>query len=135
MNPLADDPLDVLFASEDAELAEMYRMKLELDGYLVRGMARDEEWPPAGWRPDIAYFEVGDGEDFGARTHRRLRSDATTYDVPAIVLSRLSLRELDQRGFALGPQDYLVKLGEPFHLNPSVERLSSGLALPLAARD
>jgi DNA-binding response OmpR family regulator len=132
VNPLPDDRLDVLFVCEDADLAEMYRMKLELDGYLVRTVRRDEDWPPASWRPDIAYLDVGAGEGIGVRGLQRLRSDDSTHDVPAVILSRLSGPQLAERGFVPGSQDYLVTISEPFQLTPAIDRLSQGLAVPAA---
>jgi len=135
MNLLTEDHLDVLFVSEDADLAEMYRMKLELDGYLVRTVRQDEDWPVEGWRPDIAYLDVDDGQGMGVRGHRRLRADSTMYDVPAVILSRLGPGELAERGFLPGPQDYLVAISEPFQLTPAIDRLSQGLAIPAAARE
>jgi DNA-binding response OmpR family regulator len=135
VNPLADDRLDVLFVCEDADLAEMYRMKLELDGYLVRTVRRDEDWPQGSWRPDIAYLDVDTGEGIGVRGLARLRSEAATHDVPAVILSRLSAPQLAERGFVPGPQDYLVTISEPFQLTPAIDRLSQGLPVPASARE
>jgi DNA-binding response OmpR family regulator len=132
MNPLSDDRLDVLFVSDDADLAEMYRMKLELDGYLVRTVRRDEDWPQGGWRPDIAYLDVDGGDGLGIRSHGRLRADATMHDVPAVILSRVGAAELARRGFLPGSQDYLVTISEPLQLTAVVDRLGQGL-IPAAA--
>src|SRR5689334_5521622 len=134
MNQVPDERLDVLFISEDSDLAEMYRLKLELDGYLVRTVRRDEEWPPAGWRPDIAYLDVDGGEGLGLRGYSRLRSDAAMGDVPVVILARVGAFDLARRGFILGAQDYLVTVNEPYQLSPTLEHLSDGLeAIPAAA--
>lgn len=130
MNVFPEDHLDVLFIGGDADLAEIYRMKLELDGYLVRIVHREDEWPAPPWRPDIAYLDVQDGQGIGVRGHRRLRSDPVLRDVPAVILSTLRPHELSKRGFVLGPMDYLVTVTEAFHAGSVIDRLAS--ARPLA---
>lgn len=131
MKAFPEDHLDVLFIGGDADLAEIYRMKLELDGYLVRIVHRDEEWPASPWRPDIAYLDVQDGQGIGVRGHRRLRSDPVLQDVPAVILSTLRPHELSKRGFVLGPMDYLVTVSESFHAGSTIDRLTRAL-LPAA---
>ncbi|HYM51421.1 MAG TPA: hypothetical protein VET65_12740 [Candidatus Limnocylindrales bacterium] len=108
MNALPEDSLDVLYVGDDPDLAEIYRMKLELDGYLVRSVTREDEWPPGSWQPDIAYFDVQEGKGIGVRGHHRLRQSPDGPAIPAIVLSRLPVDQLAEQGMRLGPLDYLV---------------------------
>lgn len=117
---LSEEHLDVLFAGDDEDLAEVYRMKLELDGYVVRIVERDEDWPSPPWRPDIAYLDVPEAGSLGARAHARLRSDPLTSGTPAIILSSLRSSELARAGVTLGQLDYLVAV------IPSVRRGSPG---------
>jgi DNA-binding response OmpR family regulator len=106
------DPLeetgDVLLIGGDSDAAEMYRMKLQLDGYRVITIG-DATAHPAGWRPDLVLIDLGLGDATRLLDLRRLRADPLLADVPALVLSTRSEEELRQRGLTLGPTDYLLR--------------------------
>ena len=57
-----EDPVDVLFVAGDPDLAELYRMKLELDGYYVTVVTSIEAAIEAASRQpaDIIYLDLGD---------------------------------------------------------------------------
>jgi DNA-binding response OmpR family regulator len=106
-----DDSAEVLLIAGDSDVAEMYRMKLELDGYRVItiGNVGDPTAHPAGWRPDIVLIDLGVGGGAQLRDLERLRADPLLAKVPALLLSTRSEEELKTRGFALGPTDYLLR--------------------------
>jgi len=53
------ETLDVLYIAEDDALAEMYRLKLELDGYWVRVVDLDNAVAETrARRPDIIFLEL-----------------------------------------------------------------------------
>jgi DNA-binding response OmpR family regulator len=123
MKAYSEDHLDVLFVSDDADLAEVYRMKLELDGYLVRIVRRDDDWPQASWHPDIVYLDVQDGDPAGIRGEQRLRAHPALRDLPAVLLSTLRSHQLRERGFQLGPMDYVVTVSLPAQLSQAASTL------------
>jgi hypothetical protein len=66
INAVADwseDSSEVLLIAGDTDVAEMYRMKLELDGYRVSTVAdvSDSTAHAAGWKPDMVLIDLGAG--------------------------------------------------------------------------
>jgi len=114
INAVADwceDSSEVLLVAGDSDVAEMYRMKLELDGYRVITIADvgDSTAHAAGWRPDMVLLDVGAGSGAQLLDLQRLRADPLLSDVPVLLVSSRSEEELRQRGFTLGPTDYLLR--------------------------
>ena len=101
----------VLFIEDDPAVAEMYRTKLELDGYAVQ-IASDGE---AALRlasddpPDIVFLDIGLPKVDGLTVLARLRGNDRTRSVPVVILSNYSEAELVERGLRLGALEHLVK--------------------------
>jgi DNA-binding response OmpR family regulator len=113
--PVDDDRrLDVLMLSADSGLAEMYRLKLELDGYRVVTVRRLQEWVPrTGFRPDILLVDVGNGNASAAADLERLRAHPTLKGLPRLVLSTRTSAELLQLGLRLRPTEYVIRIAMP----------------------
>ena len=114
INALADwgdDSGDVLLIGSESDAAEMYRMKLQLDGYRVITVADvgKASAHPAGWRPDIVLIDLGAGGGAQLLDLQHLRANRQLADVPTLLLSTRSEDELRLRGFTLGPKDYLLR--------------------------
>ena len=113
MAELGEDSGDILLIGGDSDAAEMYRMKLVLDGYRVIAVAdvgavagrRD------GWRPDLVLIDLGAGGGTPLRDLQHLRADPVLAGVPALLLSTRSEEELRRRGVTLGPMDYVLRTG------------------------
>jgi DNA-binding response OmpR family regulator len=121
-----DTGTEILLIASDSDLAEMYRMKLELDGCRVTRMdnLRDRKISRAGWRPDLVMFELGDG-DAGRRVElEELRADPVMGNLPLLLLSSESEAELRRRGLTLGPTEYVLKVAHAGALGESVEHWS-----------
>jgi DNA-binding response OmpR family regulator len=115
----SDDPVvDVLLIAYDGALAEMYRMKLEMDGYRVTTVHHLDEWqvPPGGWRPDIVMVDLSAGGPRRLRDVQGFRSDHLYKDVPLLILSTESERELRER-LPLSATDYVLRVSEPGDLS------------------
>ena len=108
---LADDTIRVLFIEDDPAVAEMYKLKLELDGYLVTVVANDDQvlGEAASLKPDMIFLDLGVGEDLGFATLQRLRATDSGRHVPVIILSRRGLHEMAGRGFKADALDYVVR--------------------------
>ena len=106
-----EDALRVLLVEDDEAVAEMYRIRLEVDGYDV-AVAHDGE---SGLRealaapPDLMYLDIRLPRIDGLEVLRRLRRDARGATVPVILISNYSEPELIATGLKLGALDYLVK--------------------------
>src|SRR5258708_25494827 len=111
MQTPAEEEVRVLFVEDDADLAEMYRLKLELDGYTVTRAADGEE----GLRmakeihPDLVFLDIRLPRMDGFQVLERLRADEELKHLPVIILSNYGEKELVERGMRLGALEYLIK--------------------------
>ena|SRR6202035_1732538 len=96
----SDDPVvDVLLVAGDGSFAEMYRMKLEMDGYRVTTVRDLDDWipPDRGWRPDIVMVDLSRGNVRRLLDVQDFRSRHFSEDVPLLILSEESEGELRHR--------------------------------------
>jgi CheY-like chemotaxis protein len=101
----------VLFVEDDMSVAEMYKLKLELDGYRV-DVASDGEIAVEMARrelPDIIFLDIRLPKLDGFGVLQALRANAKTQDIPVVILSNYSERELGDRVAKLGVLDHLIK--------------------------
>jgi DNA-binding response OmpR family regulator len=119
-----DEEVRVLFIEDDPAVAEMYKLKLELDGYTVtvakdgeEGLMIANEEPP-----DIVFLDTRLPKMDGFAVLERLRSADRTSEIPVIILSNYGERELVDRGLKLGALEYLIKSQTtPANLSKGVE--------------
>ena len=106
-----DDSIRVLFAEDDPAVAEMYKLKLELDGYQVTIVSGGQQLISASalLRPDLVYLDIRRREDDGINMLRALRAGEATRDVPVIILSDHRAGEMASRGFTADVMDYVVR--------------------------
>jgi DNA-binding response OmpR family regulator len=107
----AEEEVSVLFIEDDVAVAEMYRLKLELDGYTVtiapdgeEGLKLAREDPP-----DIVFLDIRLPHMDGFSVLQALRAEKTLSQIPVIILSNYGEAELVERGLKLGALDYLIK--------------------------
>ena len=106
-----EEEVSVLFIEDDAAVAEMYRLKLELDGYNVtmapdgeQGLKLAREKPP-----DIVFLDIRLPHMDGFSVLEALRAEKALSQIPVIILSNYGEAELVERGLKLGALDYLIK--------------------------
>ena len=106
-----DDDIRVLFVEDDPTVAQMYKLKLELDGYHVE-LAQDGELALDMARsrpPDMIFLDIRLPKMDGLAVLEQLRQDERTQHIPVVILSNYSERELVERGLKLGALEYLIK--------------------------
>jgi CheY-like chemotaxis protein len=106
-----EDEVRVLFVEDDPAVAQMYRLKLELDGYSVE-IATDGEQAVAkamSAPPDIVFLDIRLPKLDGLGVLEALRAQRQTRQIPVVILSNYSEGELIQRGLKLGALEYLIK--------------------------
>ena len=105
------DDIRVLFVEDDASVAQMYRLKLELDGYAVDvagdGITALEKARTI--RPDIIFLDLRLPKLDGLAVLERLRADTSTAAIPVVILSNWNEKELVEQGVNLGALDHLIK--------------------------
>src|SRR2546430_3818839 len=108
--PRPDDER-TLCVEDDASGAQMYRLKLELDGYAVDvagdGITALEK--ARTLRPDIVFLDLRLPKLDGLAVLERLRADTSTAAIPVVILSNWNEKELVERGISLGALDHLIK--------------------------
>ena len=108
------ETLDVLYIADDQALAEMYRLKLELDGYWVRVVDFDNAVTETrARRPDIIFLELPAGRPDRLGILEDLRHAARRPDLPAIILAAARSQELRNQGATLSACDYVVRISSP----------------------
>ena len=107
-----EENLEVVFIGEDPGLAELYRLKLELDGYWVTTCPTiDDGLEHIGTRmPDLVFVDLGSDSRRKSKELQRLRSDSRFQEVPLVLLSRGEVQATEPEAFQLGEQDFLVRV-------------------------
>jgi CheY-like chemotaxis protein len=118
------DEVQVLFIEDDPTVAQMYKLKLELDGYQVT-MAKDGEeglQMATESRPDMIFLDIRLPKMDGFSVLEKLRAQDNTREIPVVILSNYGERELVERGLKLGALEYLIKSQTtPANLSRGVE--------------
>jgi len=108
--PDADD-VRVLIVEDDVSVAQMYRLKLELDGYTVDvagdGLVALEKARTT--HPDIIFLDIRIPKLDGLGVLEALREDVATAPILVVILSNWNEKELVERGVKLGALDHLIK--------------------------
>lgn len=106
-----DDTLSVLFVDDGSGLAELYRLKLELDGYWVTQVSVAEAAEHIEGRPpDIIYLALDAAPAATLRLFHQLRAHDETQAIPVVILSSLTPAELRADGIQAGELNHLVRI-------------------------
>src|SRR2546426_10863826 len=108
------ETLDVLYIADDDGLAEMYRLKLELDGYWVRVVDLDNAVAETrARRPDIIFLELPAGRPDRLGVLEDIRRAAPPPNLPAVILAASRRLELRNQGADLCASDFGVRISSP----------------------
>jgi DNA-binding response OmpR family regulator len=104
-------PNKILLVEDDDGLANVYMMRLEVEGFEVRRVSNGEEALTVvlEYRPNLVLLDVMMPEVDGFDVLDILRNTPQTGDLKIIVLTALSQDTDRQRAKDLGADDYLVK--------------------------
>jgi len=111
MNQAEYDDVRVLLVEDDSALAQMYRVKLERDGYTVHVAGDGEEALStlSEELPDLIFLDVRLPRMDGLAFLERIRATRRTRNIPVVIVSNYSEAELVSRGLQLGALEYLIK--------------------------
>ncbi|GAC1655167.1 MAG: hypothetical protein NVS9B1_07740 [Candidatus Dormibacteraceae bacterium] len=101
----------VLFIEDEPAVAEMYKLRLQLDGYSVT-VARDGEEGlrlAAELLPDMVFLDLRLPKMDGMAVLEAIRADRRLKHLPVVILSNYGEADLIERGLKLGALEYLIK--------------------------
>ena len=106
-----DQAVRVLLIEDDLDTLEMYRTRLEKDGYHVHVATDGEQGLDLATQllPDIVFLDIRLPKLDGLEVLERLRDQPSTAAVPVVILSNYGERDLIDRGLNLGALEFLVK--------------------------
>lgn len=107
----AEDPVRLLLVEDDPTVAQMYRFKLELDGYLVQVVPDGEaalravETTP----PDLIFLDMKLPGMHGITVLEQLRQSPLGKQIPVVILSANEDGEMGHRALELGALEWRLK--------------------------
>jgi CheY-like chemotaxis protein len=101
----------ILLVEDDVALAQVYKSRLELEGFETREVNNGEEALSAAveFRPDLILLDAMMPKISGFDVLDILRNTPDTTNIRVIMLTALSQPKDKERAEALGVDDYLVK--------------------------
>lgn len=104
-------PFRILLVEDDEGVADMYKLKLELEGYRVNVALDGEEGlrQARDDKPDMIFLDVRLPRMDGMSVLELLRGDDQTRHIPVVILSNYGEPPLIEKGLKLGAQEYLLK--------------------------
>ena len=108
---MQSEEVQVLLVEDDSALAQMYRIKLERDGYTVRvaGDGEEAQRLVEEQLPDLIFLDIRLPKMDGLVFLEELRKAERTRNIPVVIVSNYSEQELVSRGLQLGALEYLIK--------------------------
>jgi len=124
----------VLVADDDPDILTVVKVNFELDGFEVDTAVDGEDalHKAAANPPHVIVLDIMMPRMDGLTALHRLRSQATTANIPIILLTARGLPEDRVRGLELGADDYITK---PFDIVELAARVRAVLRRTQAARD
>jgi len=111
-----DNPTIVELIKYAVNLQSAYNVVVAYDG--IQGLEQVYKE-----RPDCIIIDVKMPRMDGYQLVRYLRGDATTANIPLIILSAMTRDEDQMTGFLSGVDEYLTKPFKPVALNAAIERV------------
>ncbi|HET7630654.1 MAG TPA: response regulator, partial [Candidatus Saccharimonadales bacterium] len=106
-----NDKKKILLVEDDQALAEVYKTRLELEGFDVQHVPNGEDALSAAtkYKPDLVLLDAMMPKINGFDVLDILRQTPATANVRVIMLTALSQAKDKERAEQLGADDYLVK--------------------------
>ena len=124
----------VLVADDDPDILTVVKINFELDGFEVDTAVDGEDalQKATANPPEVIVLDIMMPRMDGLTALHRLRSQASTANIPIILLTARGLPEDQVRGLELGADDYITK---PFDITELAARIRAVLRRNQAARD
>ncbi|MFA6525878.1 MAG: response regulator [Candidatus Buchananbacteria bacterium] len=108
---MSDKKLKVLLVEDDQMIVEMYKLKLETDGFEVFVTDKGSEAIELAGKekPDIILLDIILPEIDGFSILQEIKSDSATKKIPVMMLTNLSQESDQEKGTQMGAAGYFVK--------------------------
>ena len=108
---MADTKKKILIVEDDLALAQVYKSRLELEGFLVQHAPDGEKalTTAVGFKPDLILLDVMMPKINGFDALDILRNTPQLKDIHVIILTALGQTKDMERAQSLGADEYLVK--------------------------
>jgi DNA-binding response OmpR family regulator len=108
---MADTKKKILIVEDDLALAQVYKSRLELEGFMVQHAPDGEKalTTAVDFKPDLILLDVMMPKINGFDALDILRNTPQLKDVHVIILTALGQQKDMERAQALGADEYLVK--------------------------
>ncbi|MEX0621654.1 MAG: response regulator [Candidatus Woykebacteria bacterium] len=106
-----EDKIKVLLIEDEQEVAQLYKLKLGLDGYEVLVADRGQLGLDKAFKesPELIFLDIKMPEMDGFDVLKKLRKNPKTESTPIIILSNFDEEDLIEKGLTLGANEYLIK--------------------------
>jgi DNA-binding response OmpR family regulator len=108
---MAVGTLHILLVEDDPMVSDMYKLKLEMEGYRVTVASDGEEGLRIARerKPQLIFLDVRLPKLDGMSVLEALRGDDHTRHIPVLILTNYGEPPLIERGLRLGAREYLLK--------------------------
>ncbi len=126
-----DDKKKILLVEDDTTLAEVYRSRLELEGFETQNVTNGEKALSAiqEYKPDLVLLDAMMPKISGFDVLDIIRNTPSTANTRVIMLTALSQPKDKERAESLGVDEYLVK--SQVVIGDVVARVKHHLGVPL----
>jgi len=106
-----EEEIRVLLIEDEKEVAELYKLKLTLDGYEVTLAESGQEGLDLAFKeaPELIFLDLKMPGMDGFEVLKKLRESPKTKDTPVLILSNFDEQDLIEKGLTLGANEYLIK--------------------------
>ena len=106
-----EEKIRVLLIEDEKEVAELYKLKLTLDGYEVGTATSGQEGLNKAFKeqPELIFLDIKMPGMDGFEVLKKLRGSTKTKETPVVILSNFDEQDLIEKGLSLGANEYLIK--------------------------
>ena len=111
MTQTKEEKIKVLLIEDEKEVAELYKLKLTLDGYEVITAENGQEGLEKAFKenPELIFLDIKMPDMDGFEVLKKLRESPKTKELPVVILSNFDEQDLIEKGLTLGANEFLIK--------------------------
>ncbi|MDP2720931.1 MAG: response regulator [bacterium] len=111
MSQIKEEKIKVLLIEDEKEVAELYKLKLTLDGYEVVTADNGQEGLEKAFKenPELIFLDIKMPGMDGFEVLKKLRESPKTKELPVVILSNFDEQDLIEKGLTLGANEFLIK--------------------------